>query len=69
VITAPIAPGIIDVHAHWLPPHLFGLPPGAPYGAMYDRGGQLYLGDLPRLRTVCGPDKLSKLPWSTRYRI
>jgi aminocarboxymuconate-semialdehyde decarboxylase len=47
VITAPIAPGIVDVHAHWLPPHLFGLPPGAPYGAMHDRGGQLYLGDLP----------------------
>ena len=47
MITAPIAPGIIDVHAHWLPPDLFGLPPGAPYGAMHDRSGQLYLGDLP----------------------
>ncbi|WP_135455253.1 amidohydrolase family protein [Mycobacterium sp. DL99] len=39
--------GVIDVHAHWLPRHLFGLPPGAPYGPMNDRDGQLYLGDLP----------------------
>ncbi len=47
MITAPIAPGIIDVHAHWLPPDLFGLPPSTPYGALHDRSGQLYLGDLP----------------------
>ena len=47
MIGAPIAQGIADVHAHWLPPELFGLPPGAPYGAMHDHGGQLYLGDLP----------------------
>lgn len=39
--------GIIDVHAHWLPGDLFGLPAGAPYGPMNDRDGQLYLGDLP----------------------
>ncbi|QRY44510.1 amidohydrolase family protein [Mycolicibacterium boenickei] len=39
--------GVIDVHAHWLPHSLFGLPPGAPYGPMNDREGQLYLGDLP----------------------
>lgn len=39
--------GVIDVHAHWLPRDLFGLPPGAPYGPMNDRDGQLYLGDLP----------------------
>jgi aminocarboxymuconate-semialdehyde decarboxylase len=37
---------VIDVHAHWLPRDLFGLPPGAPYGPMQDRDGQLYLGDL-----------------------
>lgn len=42
-----IADGVIDVHAHWLPRSLFGLPPGAPYGPMNDRDGQLYLGDLP----------------------
>lgn len=39
--------GVIDVHAHWLPRQLFALPPGAPYGPMNDRDGQLYLGDLP----------------------
>lgn len=39
--------GVIDVHAHWLPRELFGLPAGAPYGPMNDREGQLYLGDLP----------------------
>jgi aminocarboxymuconate-semialdehyde decarboxylase len=47
VITAPIAPGLVDLHAHWLPPELFDLPPGAPYGAMHDLNGELYLGDLP----------------------
>lgn len=39
--------GVIDVHAHWLPRDMFGLPAGAPYGPMNDREGQLYLGDLP----------------------
>lgn len=39
--------GVIDVHAHWLPRDLFGLPAGTPYGTMNDREGQLYLGDLP----------------------
>lgn len=39
--------GVIDVHAHWLPRDLFGLPAGAPYGPMNDREGRLYLGDLP----------------------
>ena len=42
-----IADGVIDVHAHWLPRALFALPPGAPYGPMNDRDGQLHLGDLP----------------------
>ena len=46
-MTATPADGVIDVHAHWLPRALFGLPPGAPYGPMNDRDGQLYLGDLP----------------------
>lgn len=39
--------GVIDVHAHWLPRALFVLPPGAPYGPLNDRDGQLHLGDLP----------------------
>ncbi|WP_458317526.1 amidohydrolase family protein [Mycolicibacterium brisbanense] len=38
---------MIDVHAHWLPRDLFGLPEGAPYGAMHDRDGELYLGEIP----------------------
>ncbi|MFF0223479.1 amidohydrolase family protein [Streptomyces sp. NPDC004629] len=47
MISAPIADGVIDVHAHWLPAELFHLPPGAPYGPMQDRDGALYLGDIP----------------------
>jgi aminocarboxymuconate-semialdehyde decarboxylase len=47
VITRPLAPGVIDVHAHWLPRELFALPGRAPQQAMHDRDGQLYLGDLP----------------------
>lgn len=39
--------GPVDVHAHWLPANLFGLPPGAPYGPLRDRDGQLYLGEIP----------------------
>ena len=42
-----IPDGVIDVHAHWLPRALFALPPGAPYGPLNDRDGQLQLGDLP----------------------
>ena len=47
MITAGIAPGVIDVHAHWLPRDLFHLPPGGPYGEMHDRDGQLHVGDIP----------------------
>lgn len=47
MIRTPLADGVVDVHAHWLPRELFGLPPGAPYAAMHDRAGQLCLGDLP----------------------
>jgi aminocarboxymuconate-semialdehyde decarboxylase len=47
VITAPLASGVIDVHAHWLPRDLFGLPGSGPHGAMVDRDGELYLGDIP----------------------
>ncbi|MFG3020721.1 amidohydrolase family protein [Streptomyces sp. NPDC048254] len=47
MISSPIADGVIDVHAHWLPAELFHLPPGAPYGGMRDRDGELYLGDIP----------------------
>ena len=39
--------GPIDIHAHWLPEELFGLPPGSPLPAMHGREGQLYLGELP----------------------
>ncbi|MEJ1180468.1 MULTISPECIES: amidohydrolase family protein [unclassified Pseudarthrobacter] len=38
---------LVDVHAHWLPTDLFGLPPGSPFGAMRDQDGELFLGDLP----------------------
>ncbi|MDT5223930.1 MAG: aminocarboxymuconate-semialdehyde decarboxylase [Mycobacterium sp.] len=47
MITAAIAPGVIDVHAHWLARELFALPPGGPYDGMDERAGQLYLGDIP----------------------
>ncbi|AQT80259.1 2-hydroxy-3-carboxy-6-oxo-7-methylocta-2,4-dienoate decarboxylase [Mycolicibacterium litorale] len=47
MITSALADGVVDVHAHWLPRELFGLPPEAPYGPMHDRDGQLHLGDLP----------------------
>ncbi|MEU6644467.1 amidohydrolase family protein [Saccharomonospora sp. NPDC046836] len=42
-----LAEGPIDVHAHWLPNELFELPPGAPYGPLRDRDGELYLGEIP----------------------
>ncbi|MEU2228487.1 amidohydrolase family protein [Streptomyces sp. NPDC018347] len=42
-----IHPGVIDVHAHWLPRDLLALPPGNPLGGMNDRDGELYLGDAP----------------------
>ncbi|MEU1788460.1 amidohydrolase family protein [Streptomyces sparsogenes] len=47
MIGTPLADGVIDVHAHWLPTELFHLPPGAPYGPMRDRAGALHLGDIP----------------------
>jgi aminocarboxymuconate-semialdehyde decarboxylase len=47
VITTPLAEGVIDVHAHWLPRDLFKLPGSAPHGEMIDRDGELYLGDIP----------------------
>ena len=47
MITEAIAPGVIDVHAHWLPRELFDLPGSGPHGAMHDRDGELYLGDIP----------------------
>ncbi|MFO7250269.1 MAG: amidohydrolase family protein [Actinomycetes bacterium] len=43
----PVAPGVIDVHAHWLPEELYGLPPGSPLPPMRARDGRLHLGDLP----------------------
>lgn len=39
--------GVVDVHAHWLPEELFGLPPGSPVPAMQVRDGELHLGELP----------------------
>jgi len=47
VITSPLADGVIDVHAHWIPRELFVLPGSGPHGEMHDRDGELYLGDLP----------------------
>ena len=47
MITNRLADGVIDVHAHWIPRELFGLPGSGPHGEMHDRDGELYLGDLP----------------------
>jgi aminocarboxymuconate-semialdehyde decarboxylase len=47
MISTALAPGVIDVHAHWLPKELFGLPGSGPHGEMHDRDGELYLGELP----------------------
>jgi len=47
MIDISLAAGVVDVHAHWLPAELFALPPGSPYGAMHDRDGELFLGDIP----------------------
>lgn len=47
MIDATLADGVIDVHAHWLPRELFDLPPGAPYGPLHDRYGELFLGEIP----------------------
>ncbi|WP_123023375.1 amidohydrolase family protein [Mycolicibacterium stellerae] len=46
MITRPLAAGVIDVHAHWLPRELFELPGSGPHGVMHDRDGELYLGDI-----------------------
>ncbi|MBO0679673.1 amidohydrolase family protein [Mycolicibacterium sp. S2-37] len=43
----PLRQGPIDVHAHWLPQDLFGLPPGSPLPPLNGRDGQLHLGELP----------------------
>ncbi len=42
-----LADGVVDVHAHWLPEELFDLPPGAPYGPLRNRDGELFLGEVP----------------------
>ena len=47
MISADLAPGVIDVHAHWLPRELFDLPGVGPHGRMHDRDGQLFLGEIP----------------------
>ncbi|MDT0349574.1 amidohydrolase family protein [Pseudonocardia charpentierae] len=47
MIGLPLAAGVVDVHAHWLPEALFDLPPGAPYGPLHDRDGELHLGEVP----------------------
>ncbi len=39
MITGTLAPGVIDVHAHWLPRNLFDLPGSGPHGVMADRDG------------------------------
>lgn len=47
MISRPLRPGVVDVHAHWLPAALFGLPAGSSLGGLHDRDGELYLGTLP----------------------
>ncbi|BBY31196.1 amidohydrolase family protein [Mycolicibacterium sediminis] len=42
-----LRPGAIDIHAHWLPEDMFGLPPGSPVPPLNGRDGEIYLGDLP----------------------
>jgi aminocarboxymuconate-semialdehyde decarboxylase len=57
VITGNLAPGVIDVHAHWLPRELFDLPGSGPHGVMRDHDGELYLGDIPlSIRTTSMSD-------------
>ncbi|WP_432542188.1 amidohydrolase family protein [Kineococcus sp. SYSU DK002] len=46
-MTFDLRRGPVDVHAHWLPQELFPLPPGAPFGALNDRDGRLFLGSTP----------------------
>ena len=46
-MTSSLRPGAIDIHAHWLPEELFGLPPGSPVPPMHGRDGQIFLGELP----------------------
>lgn len=46
-VNGEIRSGVVDVHAHWLPRELLGLPPGNPLGGMHDRDGALFLGDSP----------------------
>ncbi|WZH52508.1 MAG: amidohydrolase family protein [Nocardioides alkalitolerans] len=46
-VTGELRPGVVDVHAHWLPADLFALPPGSPLPALRDSDGELHLGDLP----------------------
>jgi len=46
-MTFALRPGPVDVHAHWLPSELFGLPPGAPFGGIHDHDGQLFIGETP----------------------
>lgn len=58
---APLRPGPIDIHAHWLPEELFGLPPDSPLPPMNDRDGQLYLGELPLsidTQAMCDPERV-----------
>jgi aminocarboxymuconate-semialdehyde decarboxylase len=43
----PLRSGVVDIHAHWLPEELFGLPPGTPFPPLHGRSGRLYLGELP----------------------
>lgn len=46
-MSGALRPGPVDIHAHWLPEELFGLPPGSPVPPLNGRDGQLHLGDLP----------------------
>lgn len=62
--------GLVDIHAHWLPEELFGLPPGSPFGAMQDRDGELFLGDIPlSIRTEAMSDVTAVLADMDRFGI
>lgn len=47
MITRPLTPGVVDVHAHWLPHELIDRAGSGSAGGMHDRDGQLYLGERP----------------------
>lgn len=64
--SSDIRTGVIDVHAHWLPRDLLGLPPGNPYGGMNDRDGELFLGDIPLSFATAATEWEHPCGWGSR---